>query len=306
MRLAPIILNHEYRPKFNGTSDELAPIGIKNYFYNICSLGIYSFWGQAESIEYLLSHITIGGQNFSYRGDGEEALRQMRLPILSGIILLVLPLSMARFSQHALWFILLSVFSLAWFDVRRRQYVLRHSFFGVRPFVWKVDEKKYVFNYGFGLLLTFLTAGLWLPVWRHFLTKTRFSGLSLGEIEFTYTGKLGESAVEFYWSAIFVCASLGLYFPWYLARRDRYKIANIWLGGKELGCARGYLKTSGSENFLLLATHCSLLILTFGLALPWIKINRHAQLFKNLAFIGNLNLNQFNDAPLTHDGKIKD
>lgn len=60
------------RPVYHGGIWELFKIHIINLLLNICTLGIYSFWGKTRIRRYVSSHIAIGKDRMEYTGTGKE------------------------------------------------------------------------------------------------------------------------------------------------------------------------------------------------------------------------------------------
>ncbi len=61
-----------FRPTYTGSVLELYKIFLVNVLLNICTLGIYSFWGKTRIRKYMASHTVLAGNRMEYTGTGKE------------------------------------------------------------------------------------------------------------------------------------------------------------------------------------------------------------------------------------------
>ncbi|MDY0029627.1 MAG: DUF898 family protein [Pseudobdellovibrionaceae bacterium] len=61
-----------YKPSYIGSVAELYKIFLVNVLLNICTLGIYSFWGKTRIRKYMASHTVLAGNRMEYTGTGKE------------------------------------------------------------------------------------------------------------------------------------------------------------------------------------------------------------------------------------------
>ncbi|HOO50317.1 MAG TPA: DUF898 family protein [Alphaproteobacteria bacterium] len=61
-----------YQPTYTGNVLELYKIFLVNVLLNICTLGIYSFWGKTRIRKYMASQTVLAGNRMEYTGTGKE------------------------------------------------------------------------------------------------------------------------------------------------------------------------------------------------------------------------------------------
>lgn len=57
---------------YHGDVGDIIGLHVINLLLNICTLGVYSFWGKTRIRRYMTSHLTLGKDSFQYTGTGAE------------------------------------------------------------------------------------------------------------------------------------------------------------------------------------------------------------------------------------------
>src|SRR5690606_34832529 len=83
--------------------------------------------------------------------------------------------------------------------------------------------------------------------------------------------------------------TLGLYLPWYYGRLRRYVTANIWIGGEDIGMARGFVPVS-PEDCVVLMFQRLLGWLSLGLLSAWTGFYQYRYFANNTRFVGTLDV----------------
>lgn len=197
----PTVLNHRYSFSFGGSSDDWSPIGFKNFFYAILTLGLSCFWTAPEANEYFYTRTKFGGQRFYYHGT-TEGLLYAAMPVLGvhaflfalmfGLVKYFPALSTPVYSATAI----LSMPLLFALKARLTHYRLNHLSLGRHRASFTLSTTQYVLWSCLGLTLTLLTLGVFYPVWRHRTLNMYFSHLKLGSLEFRFSSSLRAFAVD--------------------------------------------------------------------------------------------------------------
>ena len=310
--------------EFTGTAKEYFGIWITNILLSIITIGIYSAWAKVRTKKYFAHHTLIAESSFDYHAKP--------LSILKGrIIALVLYFIYGLVSQASplLGFILLVLVFLAtpWIIVQSMRFNLRNtSHRGLRfNFVGKISEAVKI--YIFYTLLIIFTLGLILPFLnyrsRSFAINNTCFGLSRFHAQLTIrsfyltylklAGWIFLTALGFAALLVFVNKSG-------LAARFCFDVANfipylplIFLTFLIVGPG-AYLKASLGrliynstqlENFSFVCnwrardliwiygSNFILIVLSFGLLIPWSKIRSTNYLVNHMAIKGDANFDHF-------------
>ena len=313
--------NETFTPlEFTGKATEYFGIWITNILLSIITIGIYSAWAKVRTKKYFAHHTLIAESSFDYHAKP--------LSILKGrIIALVLYFIYGLVSQASplLGFILLALVFLAtlWIILQSMRFNLRNtSHRGLRfNFVGKLSEavKIYIF---YTALIVF-TLGLILPFLnyrsRSFAINNTCFGLSRFQAQLTarsfyltylklagwmilvavtcaallglaYTVGLGFnlSALTFFLPLlllIVVIVGPGAYLKASLGKLV-YNITQLENFSFECNWRARDLIWIYASNFLLI-------VLSFGLLIPWAKIRSTNYLVGHMAIKGDANFDQF-------------
>jgi len=210
------------------------------------------------SHRYRMSRTTWRGIYFSFRNSAKDFLALY----LKGTILSILTLGMY----------------LPVFDHAKRKFLVSGTYFGSRSFDFDGDTKELgtIYFKAFRLLaLTFVTAeAVWIAA--SYLsgqdTPNQMIGMVLGS-----TMAIGSMVIP---------SVIGLWF-WFQAARQRY----LW-SHTQLGPARFRATMTGKELFELKTTNLLLLVVSLGLAWPWVQTRNLQFLYYHIGLHGPLNLKQ--------------
>ncbi len=310
--------------EFTGTAKEYFGIWITNILLSIITIGIYSAWAKVRTKKYFAHHTLIAESSFDYHAKP--------LSILKGrIIALVLYFIYGLVSQASplLGFILLVLVFLAtpWIIVQSMRFNLRNtSHRGLRfNFVGKISEAVKI--YIFYTLLIIFTLGLILPFLnyrsRSFAINNTCFGLSRFHAQLTIrsfyltylklAGWIFLTALGFAALLVFVNKSG-------LAARFCFDVANfipylplIFLTflivgpGAYLKASLGKLVYNSTELekfsfscdwrardlIWIYGSNFILIVLSFGLLIPWSKIRSTNYLVNHMAIKGDANFDHF-------------
>lgn len=302
---------------FSGSAQTLFGMWIVNVLLTFLTLGIYYFWAKVKVRTYILSQTSFDGHRFAYHGTGYELL----VGWFKGALLFGLPWVVLN---YGLWFVDLSdniqiaASILSWFIILAfppfiqvwslRYRLSRTSWCGIR-FSFRGRLSDYFKIWAKGITLTILTAGLYYPF---FATQTRafmVTNSRLGNRPFTFDGKASQLFKVFFQSfqLVLFFGGLGAFFWWMRDSPIILMLIGLVLIGPPLmwlfiiaeqrrffwnhtcftQCR--FQSTVNSDNLLILKlSNLGLLLLSFGLAWPWVRIRSHRFALEHLILDGPL------------------
>lgn len=281
--------------KFHGSGVDLAVIILKNVLLTVLTLGIYSFWGKVNVRKFLWHNTEFHGQRLTYHGTGGELLRGyskvigivigMQL-LMQGAMLVSQGAGLALSAAMGLVFAFLVPYAI--YQSQRYLYS-RTTWRGIR-FGMSSNAKPFVAAFIKGYVLTLVTLGLYSPIWQNRLYAIRMDNSRIGSARVRYTGKDGEVFSIFLKSLPLIIVTLGIYLFWYAAKISVYRSEHTWIGSPTLGAARGHLQMTGGEYFKLSIVNIVCVLVTFGLAIPWVIAHNLSFMLSRFSFVGQLNV----------------
>jgi uncharacterized membrane protein YjgN (DUF898 family) len=312
---------------FHGNGGSLLGIHIMNVFFSILTLGLYYFWGKVRVRRYLMGQTEFEGDRFAYHGTGKELLIGFLKAMLAlGIVYALFyaaPLlpggTVAQVAVTVLAYVTLLVLIAAATVGARRYRLSRMSWRGIR-FSFRGGVADFIRLYLKGVGLTLLTLGLYYPYFVARQQKFLVSYTHFGDERFSFDGTGRELAKIYHpWvllsllvlMAIVVSAvaklnpSLGLpaamlgllpllilpfgalYWFWFQAAKQRYLWNHTTFGAN---AARFRCAITGGRLCLLTLGNLLLLLLTLGIAWPWVLVRNARFMLTYLTLEGPLEL----------------
>ncbi|MGE0474398.1 MAG: YjgN family protein [Nitrospirales bacterium] len=331
----PLPIDHAHNhsrlhPIFWGTGQTLFGIFITNTFFTILTLGIYAFWGRVRIRQFLHSQTSFAKIRFAYHGTGKELMMGWsKAFIVFGLPYLSLSLIPSIWPQFPDWIPNLLAGTLILFFipvavVGAHRYRLSRTSLGTIRFSFRGRFWDYYKIWTAGSLLTFVTLGLYYPVFentrRCFLVCHTFFGThpfryhgtgkgmwliyakAMGMVLLIVIGLVILSAKpeafphvlqwtpdewqETFMTTTFTVGMTSFLVPWcYLqVAKQRYMWNHSGIGQS------GFRFTASIWNLMeLRVTNFFMLILTFGLAWPWVQIRNLQFLYYHLSLPGPVN-----------------
>ena len=265
----------------HGRGGELFVIILVNMLLKAVTLGIYHFWAKTRVRNYFWSQTSIDGERLQYTGTGGELfvgfLKAMGIVVL--VVVAFVALS-SLFAASALGPLLgLAVlpavpvaigairYSIWRYILTRTQY--RGIRFGLGGSAWQYGLQWL----GWGLL-TALTLGIAKPWMSMGLKRYRINNMAFGSRRFSFDGQGGDMIATWLGCLLLAIPTLGLSMLWYALAENRYTASRMRLGDDV-----GFALDLDFLPFLgLVITNMLLLIVTLGLAMPWVMV-RTARFF---------------------------
>lgn len=316
---------------FHGAGGTLFGIQIVNALLVLATLGVYYFWAKAKTRRYMFAQTEIDADRFAYHGTGKELLlgyaKAVLVFFLPVMLLNAIPeLTGAGPAVQSLVGFVVSGLALVFVPIAivgaRRYRLGRSSWRGIR-FAFRGDTREFVKLFVHGSLLTAVTAGLYYPVFvvRQYQFLASHSWFGNARVDFDgsptalFRPFLGLVAA---WASVFVgfpivVASAGpaaggvwalfalplaaVTWVWWRATRRRF----LW-NHTTLDSARFHSTVTARRLLGLYAVNLALLIVTVGLATPWVSVRSARFACRHLALAGPLDLDAVLQAPATAAG----
>jgi uncharacterized membrane protein YjgN (DUF898 family) len=259
---------------FHGQGGALLEIYILNVLVTILTLGIYYFWGKVKVRQYLYSQTEFEGDRFRYHGTGKELLiGWLKAMTLFGGFLAMLVLNemlwqgpwQAVLGQILFYGGLLLLIPIAIVGSQRYR-LSRTSWRGIR-FSFRGHTSELIRNFLRDGLLTLLTGFFYYPFFQNNLREFLAHNSFYGSEPFDYKGD-GWELFKMYLLALFlILPTLGLYWFWYTAKKQRYYWAST-----EFGKARFRSTVTGEGLAEIKLTNLLLIVFTLGLGYPLARV----------------------------------
>lgn len=285
-----------------GRSSVLTNLVLVNLFLSIITFGFYSFWGKVTIRKYLWNSTELNGSRFSYHGTAGELA-------LGYLVAAVLLLSISAASQWHFTNIPLLAYTvnslaslslitlLAYAQFASQAYLLSKTSWRSIRFSMAPAHFAYIGIFLRGLVLSFVTLGLYFPIMSNELYRAKVNNSQLGDHHFHYNGSNRDVFMIFLTSIPKIFLSLGLYYFWYRCKILRYRVHNTWLGAKS-GASHAVLNLDGLQLMRLYLVNSLLILGSLGLALPLVMTLNLRFITERIALIGQVDFDQINQLPV--------
>ncbi len=305
---------------FHGRGETLFGIQIVNVLLTLITLGCYHFWAKAKVRRYVFGQTECAGDRFAYHGTGKELLKGfLKAMVLFGIPYLCLTAA-DQFINSPPWvslilrslggFLLFLYVPIAMVAARRYR-CSRTSWRGIRlRFHGKTWD--FLLLHCTGWLFTAMSLGIYYP---YFLAR-RYAFLvshtSLGTQPFAFDGhgrRLAQPfAVALFLSYFIVIGCLvflavkvengglslfllplilGPLWTWFLARKQNF----LW-DHTSIASSRFHSTVTWQQLLMLYVGNAALLLLTAGIAWPWVTVRNSCFVLGNLTLCGAVDFEQ--------------
>lgn len=284
----------EHSLVFHGEGSKLFGITIINSILTLLTLGFYYPWAKVAKLHYMYHEMEFEGSRFEFHGKGKEVfkgfVKLVILLILFYSVLLGLPLITKNtaiiFTCILLVYLLIILVIPFAMHGAARYRLSRTSWRGIH-FGYRGNRNELFKIFIKGVLLTFVTLGIYGAWLINDLRKYMIGHVRFGDISFSYRGQ----GSKYFWMSFggyLLCfITFGIYLPWYVKKLFNYYVNNIQLdqNGKEIKL--NSTVTAGGL-FVLFLVNGLLVVVTLGLAMPWAVIRTMRYITSNIAVIGDL------------------
>ncbi|MAN37154.1 MAG: hypothetical protein CMI21_05965 [Opitutae bacterium] len=192
---APSSLSHPGRkePKahqlvFHGTGSEFFGIWITNTFLTLCTLGIYSAWAKVRQINYFYGNTLLNGSSFSFVANP--------ISILKGRLIALVFFGFYLYFQTvdpliSIWIMLAVLPFVPLLVVRSMRFRMQNTEFRGLRFNFSGSVGKSYGVYLGGLILSYITAGILFPWWECQKKQFLLGNLKYGSANFRSFPQVG-------------------------------------------------------------------------------------------------------------------
>ncbi len=268
---------------FKGNGAELFQLLFVNILLLVVTLGFYYPWAKARKLRYLYMQTELDNKAFTFNGTGKEIFWGF---IKSMLLLLVLygMLIAGTLSRNPFIAILTPLVFIVVFLVivplavhgSLKYRMSRSSWSGIH-FGYRGDRGILIKKFIGGTLLTVVTLYFYLAWFIVDLRKYILGNIRFGNVQFRFDGTGGALFLLNLKGFFFSIITLGIYGFWWMRNVVRFYINNlvIVLNEKE---HRIHFTGSAGDVAKLVIVNFLLMIISLGLAFPWVMI-------RNLEFI---------------------
>jgi uncharacterized membrane protein YjgN (DUF898 family) len=279
---------------FWGEGSKLFGIFIVNMLLTLITLGLYYPWARAATMKYLYQETEFEGSRFTFHGTGKEMFIGF-IKALGIVLSLYLVLFLFMWIGNPLFTLLgflifftgMSLLTPIAIHGALRYRMSRTSWRGIHfGYRGKLSELIRICIIGFLLtMVTFGIYGFWfeMKVRRYLIQNIRF-----GNVQFSFRGDgtdwFGLNLAGYLLSII----TLGIYSFWWMKDRLKFQFSNIRIHQDDTTIK---VRTSftGGNYFGLVIVNGILMVITLGLAIPWIIIRNIKYIFDNIVLDGAFN-----------------
>ncbi len=286
----------------HGSIGGVAPIFLKNVFFNIITLSFYRFWARTQLRYYFWANSEVFGDRFEYSGRGVELFVGFlfaALLVLSPIgftFNLLSTVALADLAAQAkiilaFYVVLAFLYGLATFRARRYR-LSRTRWRGIRLFQTG-SALRYALMYMLFALLKLASLGWVTPIANTWLERYRLTNTHFGDRRFAFTGVAGDLYGAFAVGWVFAVLTFGLGYFHYKARELAYF-------ARRTRCAGATFRFDPTAWRLLRFWwfNMALLAATLGLAYPFVQLRRARFVARHLAIVGAPNFEQIRRLPV--------
>lgn len=279
---------------FWGEGSKLFGVFIVNMLLTLVTLGLYYPWARAATMKYLYQETEFEGSRFAFHGTGKEMFIGFikAIGIFGGLYLIFFLFMWVQKPLFTLFGLLIfftgmSLLTPIAIHGALRYRMSRTSWRGIH-FGYRGQLSELIRICVVGFLLTLVTFGIYNFWFEMKLRRYLIQNIRFGNVQFSFRGdgtdwfglNLGG-----YFLTIF---TLGIYGFWWMKDRLKFQFSNIRIHQDDSTIK---IKTSftGGNYFGLVVVNSILMVITLGLATPWIMIRNIKYIFDNIVLNGPFN-----------------
>jgi uncharacterized membrane protein YjgN (DUF898 family) len=272
--------------KFHGSGGALFGILIVNFLLTLITLGFYYPWAKAKRLKYLYAETELDNSRFSFHGTGTEMFKGFIKAI--GIIIVVYGvLFLSALTKNMVitivgfLFFMFAFFLLGPLAIHGSlRYRMSRTSWRSIHFGYRGDRKELIVLYLKGIFLTIITLYIYLAWFICDLRKYIIGNIRFGSISFKYYGKGGDLFIINLKGFFLTILTLGIYGLWWARDMMRFYINNIKIVKNEQEYNINFNAKVG-DIFVLFLVNYFLVILTLGIAIPWVMVRNIKFIYEN-------------------------
>lgn len=282
--------------KFTGAGSEFFGIMFVNAVLTLITFGIYGAWARARKLRYTFENIEYAGERTEYHGTGNEIfvgyLKMFGIIILLEVIYFIgvfsynIPLMIVGYI-----ILLLGLFAITPIALHgAMRYRLSRTSWKSIHMGYRGKKGELLKLYLKGIFLTLITLGIYGAWFEIALTKYLYKNSRLGNIEFDFEGNGKDYFFLNLKGTLLTIITFGIYSFWYHTQLNNYIYGNITAKQDDkIILFKSNLQVG--EYALTVIGNFVLLIITFGIALPWIMVRTLRMTIDNIETEGDFDPN---------------
>lgn len=287
--------SQKYELAFFGEGSEYFKIMIVNWLLTLVTLGFYYPWARAKKLRYVYGQTSLNDERLNFSGTGDEMFRgfvKLVIFYLGAFAFYYLLLTTIKLPALALLFLYIANFAIIPFAIHGsfRYRMSRTSYRGIR-FGYRGDRNELVKKFFIGILLTFLSLGIYSFWLQMTIRKYTIDNIRYGEVKFSNDADGGEwfllNLKGFFLSLI----SLGIYSFWWISEIFAYLIDKMKMkkGDQKIKC---YSTATGGGFFELLIINLLIIVFTLGFGKAWADMRTQKFIWDNIKMEGDINFDE--------------
>ncbi len=284
------------RIKYFGEGADFALIYFKNIILIIITFGLYYPWAKVEMLNYHYQTTELDNSRFQFHATGEEVFKgfiKIYIILISLFIIYLYSSSDLGLGPAIIYLPILFLIPLAIHGALRYR-SSRSSWKGIY-FKYNGNRTELFKIFLRGVALSVLTFGIYLSWFKIEIRKYIFKNFHFGNLDFTFKGK----GSDLFWIELkfnlLIIPTLGIYYFWYISELYKYYVNNTFViqDNKEIPLK---FKMNPVDVFELVIVNILLIIFTFGLATPWVKVRTLSFFYKFAEIDGHINTENIQQA----------
>lgn len=270
-------------------------IWLLNIFLSILTLGIYNFWGKTKLRRYIARSFSVEGERFEYTGSAAEIFKGFAIAYVIFSILFIISETIGFILENreavgaGFTIVYFMLWQVGWYASMRYR-LSRTSWKGVRNHLkggWKNEAMgKFVRLKTWYFILNVISLGLYISradrkIWHYVMDR-----ISFGNQHVSYIKSEAEQKALFKThlaTLLLAIPTAGFSRLWYVGTLMRYKFDGIRTAGLE-----SQATFSGNRHLGFVTLNWIMMILTLGLARPYVIHRKMRYLSEHITFVGTL------------------
>lgn len=279
---------------FWGEGSKLFGIFIVNMLLTLVTLGLYYPWARAATLKYLYQETEFEGSRFTFHGTGKEMFIGFIKAIgIFGGLYLVLMISiwienpLFTIMGFLIFFTGMSLLTPIAIHGALRYRMSRTSWRGIH-FGYRGKLSELIRICVIGFLLTLVTLGIYSFWFQMKLRRYIMENIRFGNVQFSFQGNGGDWFGLNLAGYLLTIITLGIYSFWWMKDRLKFIFSHtrIYQGESTIKIRTSF---TGGNYFGLVIVNGILMVITLGLATPWVIIRNIKYIFDNIVLDGAFN-----------------
>ncbi len=291
-----IVSNEPKKVSFNGNGGNLFGIMVVNFLLGIVTLGLYYPWARARKLQYMYSETEFDKSTFTFHGTGKEMfvgfIKAVGIFIVLYGLIIAAAMSgnpmLAAFGPLVMVMFILVLSPIAIHGSMRYR-TSRTSWRGIH-FGYRGERGVLVKKFVLGTLLSIVTLYIYLAWFIIDVRKYIIDNIRFGSVSFKYNGTGADYFLLNLKGFFLTLLTFGIYSFWWFKNSYNYYVENIVIVHNNKEHSIQSTATAG-EIFKLVFISYLIIIVTLGIATPWVIVRNIKFVYDNALIDGSFDTN---------------